>query len=261
MSEYVKIPREAFSLIEDKDLWQLYGYLLSKADKDGVIETSLSTIQRDLRVSQKTLRNMLAKLKRANLGASEGANKGTKITLYECVSCATQRASKRANDGASKRASENQPQTAPIIASVTATTTVQNGFERFLEYFNEKVAYTPIKQIRTLSNSRKNALRAIFKEFGGKEVVEEALDKVIVSRWCCGENDKGWVASFDWIFKKSNFIKILEGNYDNRSITATNQQQSSGSAFRRETDRYTELDEAADTILRNAPYFNATQND
>lgn len=99
----------------------------------------------------------------------------------------------------------------------------QDGYDRFLEYFNQKVEHTPIKSIRTLSDARKKALRSIFKEFGGKEVVEEALDKIVRSQWCCGENDKGWVASFDWIFKKSNFIKILEGNYDNRTrpITAT----------------------------------------
>lgn len=97
------------------------------------------------------------------------------------------------------------------------TVIVKDGYARFLEYFNEKVAHTPIKQVRTLSDARKNTLRSIFKSFGGKDTVEEVLDKVVASRWCCGENDKGWVASFDWIFNKSNFIKILEGNYDNRT--------------------------------------------
>ena len=34
-----------------------------------------------------------------------------------------------------------------------------------------------------------------------------------------GYNKYGWKATFDWVFKNSeNWIKILEGNYDNRIV-------------------------------------------
>jgi len=31
-----------------------------------------------------------------------------------------------------------------------------------------------------------------------------------------GKNNKGWVASFDWLMKESNFTKVAEGNFNNR---------------------------------------------
>ena len=50
----------------------------------------------------------------------------------------------------------------------------------------------------------------------------EFFERVQSSDWLCGRNPKtdGWNASFDWILKESNFIKILEGNYDNRKVEA-----------------------------------------
>ena len=33
------------------------------------------------------------------------------------------------------------------------------------------------------------------------------------SKFLLGENPKGWVAWFDWMFKPENFINILEGSY------------------------------------------------
>lgn len=31
-----------------------------------------------------------------------------------------------------------------------------------------------------------------------------------------GKNNNGWIASFDWLMKESNFTKVAEGNYNNR---------------------------------------------
>ena len=97
----------------DKDLWQLYGYLLCKADENGVVDTSLATMQRDLKITQKPLRTMLSKLERANRVAKQGASKGSKITVCGLDDCTPQGASKRANGGASKRASKTTAKFAP----------------------------------------------------------------------------------------------------------------------------------------------------
>ena len=36
------------------------------------------------------------------------------------------------------------------------------------------------------------------------------------SDFCCGENDKNWKVSYDWIIKnESNALKVLEGNFEN----------------------------------------------
>ena len=52
---------------------------------------------------------------------------------------------------------------------------------------------------------------------GGIKILEQVFCKMEASDFLKGKNKYGWQASFDWVFKNSdNWIKILEGNYDNR---------------------------------------------
>lgn len=201
MSDYVRLPRDAVN----DDLWkmpyvgQLYFYLLKKADEKGEWKVSFKEVQRDLGLSRQQYRTAMEVLKATTCITASATASVTTITLDISTSKA-------------------ESTTTSITASAaTPTTTLQTGYDRFLQYFNSKVEHTPIRTIRTLSETRKRMLRSISKEFGGREAIEEALEKVVKSQWCCGGNDKGWIASFDWIFKKSNFIKILEGNYDDRT--------------------------------------------
>ena len=34
-----------------------------------------------------------------------------------------------------------------------------------------------------------------------------------------GKNERNWTATFDWLIKDSNMAKVLDGNYDNRSVS------------------------------------------
>lgn len=46
---------------------------------------------------------------------------------------------------------------------------------------------------------------------------EEVFIKLNKSDFCKGTNERGWVASYDWIISNSeNSIKVIEGKYDNR---------------------------------------------
>ena len=48
----------------------------------------------------------------------------------------------------------------------------------------------------------------------GAEAVAKVIDMVAASRFLQGSNNRGFVATFDWVIKPANFIKILEGNYN-----------------------------------------------
>ena len=37
------------------------------------------------------------------------------------------------------------------------------------------------------------------------------------SDFLCGINPKAWKADFDWLFNPTNFLKIMEGKYDNKN--------------------------------------------
>jgi uncharacterized protein YdaU (DUF1376 family) len=76
-----------------------------------------------------------------------------------------------------------------------------------------------------LSKARSSALRARLRECGGLDGWRIALEKAAASSHCCGDNNRGWVLTFDFITKQSSFAKLMEGNYDNR--TGTNSQATS----------------------------------
>jgi hypothetical protein len=54
-------------------------------------------------------------------------------------------------------------------------------------------------------------------EMGGIKILEQVFCKMEASDFLKGNNRTGWKATFDWVFKNSdNWMKILEGNYDNQ---------------------------------------------
>ena len=79
-----------------------------------------------------------------------------------------------------------------------------------------------LSRVVKLTESRKRKIRSRLDEFGSQEewmsTIEVLFDKVAASDFLCGESDKGWRASFDWIFEnEKNWVKVIEGNYDNRT--------------------------------------------
>lgn len=90
-------------------------------------------------------------------------------------------------------------------------------------FFNQSVQGKQIPQIKKLQKDRMSTILARRKEFGG-EAIKEVIIKAASSRFLNGDNDRGFFATFTWIFKPRNFQKIYEGNYDNRECCATTRQ-------------------------------------
>lgn len=87
-------------------------------------------------------------------------------------------------------------------------------FKKLAEYFNSKLPSGGIPQIRSITQKRKAAILAREKEYGKKAIIQ-VIDNAATSQFLNGDNNKGWTASFDWLFCKTNFPKVLEGNYRN----------------------------------------------
>tara|TARA_R110002020_G_scaffold266625_1_gene481665 strand:+ start:77 stop:931 length:855 start_codon:yes stop_codon:yes gene_type:complete len=73
---------------------------------------------------------------------------------------------------------------------------------------------------RELTPSRKASLRKRIKE-NTLPGWGELLRKCAASDFLCGLTDKPFTLTIDWLLKPSNILKVLEGNYDNR--TSSNQ--------------------------------------
>ncbi len=74
-----------------------------------------------------------------------------------------------------------------------------------------------LQQLRkvTAESTRGKMLRARVNEYGPDTVVE-AIDNIRHSSFLKGQSREGWVITFEWFVKPNNFVKVLEGNYDDR---------------------------------------------
>lgn len=87
-------------------------------------------------------------------------------------------------------------------------------FVKLQEFFNSTFR-GKLSAVVNMTEARRKAVKARIAQYG-KDTVITVLHKVADSPFLLGCNDRNWKCDFDWIFKASNFTKILEGNYDKR---------------------------------------------
>ncbi|WP_288935089.1 hypothetical protein [uncultured Sphingomonas sp.] len=69
-----------------------------------------------------------------------------------------------------------------------------------------------------LSQARRGALASRLREIGGIERWHEVLARIRGSPFLRGDTARsGFVAEIDWLLKPANLLKVMEGNYDERS--------------------------------------------
>ena len=78
-----------------------------------------------------------------------------------------------------------------------------------------------LQQLREIKGDTKRGgmLRARVNEHG-VDAVLEAIENVRKSAFLKGQNGKGWTITFEWFVAPNNFIKVLEGNYDDTKAPA-----------------------------------------
>ena len=99
-------------------------------------------------------------------------------------------------------------------------------YEALRRFYNEKCGNS-LGLCTKMTEARKKAVKCRCSEHG-KMAIMQVITKASVSSFLCGGNEKNWRANFDWLFKPTNFVKILEGNYDRET-----RQQSKQNDWRR----------------------------
>lgn len=112
-------------------------------------------------------------------------------------------------------AAEEAPPEAP--AAEDAAPKVHVPYEHILVTYRRFCVGAGLPDVKIITEARKKKLRVRWSEQAFRENVERIFAKAAGSRFLCGQNDRSWRASFDWIIEnEKNYTKILEGNYDNR---------------------------------------------
>ena len=129
---------------------------------------------------------------------------------------------------------------------------VKNEFSRACEEIKSKwikiaheykLSGTQLK----ITEKRKRVINNLLKEYSAEEVLQ-AMEKVYISSFLQGNNKTGWQISFDWFINKSNFLKVLEGNYDDKA-NSNNSEKEKKSKNYQEKDFVGVTDESIANLL------------
>lgn len=219
----MNLPTELFNnpkFLSNHDVPWLYAILIVNSDENGVVEIKQRSFAREIGISYQTLRTLLDKLESTQLITQSATQYLTQITICQSVQ-------KRKPVTQSKTQQLTQLTTQSeslLIPEVKGSNEID--FDSFMRFFNESVSTTAIPTIRVMTDKRKKLLRVRLKDFD-KRTLMLVIQRAVASDFLTGRKTD-WKADFDWIFKQDNFIRILEGKYDNRTNQATNQSSGRG---------------------------------
>lgn len=96
-------------------------------------------------------------------------------------------------------------------------------FADVVSIWNTTVTHLP--KLVKLSEERKAKVRVRWEEWSSigdpLEIYRQICDRAQQSNFLRGDNNRGWIANFDWLISNGkNWLKILEGNYDNQQPSA-----------------------------------------
>lgn len=86
-------------------------------------------------------------------------------------------------------------------------------YQGVIDLYNETCVSLP--SVQKLTDKRKRALKARLKNYSVEDL-KTVFEKAEESPFLNGSSGKWSGATFDWLIKEDNIVKVLEGNYDDK---------------------------------------------
>lgn len=118
---------------------------------------------------------------------------------------------------------DNRDKDIESVKSISDEIDCRSCARRIAQKWNE-IGVSKIKNFDIHKSTRGKMLKARLSQHG-EQAIMEAIENVKRSRFLQGDNDRGWIITFDWFLKPSNFQKVLEGTYDDRNAPEAKTQQ------------------------------------
>lgn len=96
-------------------------------------------------------------------------------------------------------------------------------YSAIMRDFNTRFAGV-LPAVTDMTEKRKAAVKARIGEHG-MDSIAKVFDNIAASGFLKGHNDRNWKADFDWVFRPTNYVKILEGNYTSTNYGREKQQR------------------------------------
>jgi hypothetical protein len=106
--------------------------------------------------------------------------------------------------GEEKRGEEKKGTAAPLPPSA--------GIKEVFDAWNENLF---LAKCLVVSDKRRRFLQVRLHDAFFSANWKAALAKLSASKFCLGQNDRGWRANFDWFIQPDTVVKIMEGKYEN----------------------------------------------
>lgn len=209
----------------------------------GQFITSLESIRENCHCSSITtmkIRTALVRFEKLGFLTCQTTNKYTLITIvnWRLYQCEDDEDNKQNN----KRLTSTQQALNKHLTTIKNNKNIKNdkniynntnvlfvpsadGTDRIVGAWNELEQYNikPIKKI-TPGSTRERLLNARIRQYGTDDILN-AIENVKHSKFLQGINKNGWQITFDWFIKPNNFIKVLEGNYNDTPAAKQNTSQ------------------------------------
>ena len=91
---------------------------------------------------------------------------------------------------------------------------VEIDYQGIIDLYNEICVSLP--RVTKLSDSRKRAIKTRLKSYTVEDL-KKAFEMAEASDFISGRNGKWNNASFDWLMNETNLVKVLDGNYKNKT--------------------------------------------
>ncbi len=119
------------------------------------------------------------------------------------------------------KAKESEPDPVQVELELSDRTSNQASAtgvaDRLLRVWNENRG--SLKECRAFNSDRRRKAQARWREKPDEEFWKSLVKSLATSGWHCGKNDRGWVASIDFILKPDTWVRHLEGSLGGRVKT------------------------------------------
>lgn len=103
----------------------------------------------------------------------------------------------------------------------------KTNYNQIVELYHNKCPALP--RVKLMTDDRRAKIKTRISEFRDKfktedykSILSQLFEKMHLSDFLGGNNDRNWKADFDWFFENGkNWVKIYEGKYENKLQTKT----------------------------------------
>lgn len=221
-----KILRSSIWIQESKETRLVWITMLALKDKDGNVHSSVVGLADSAKVTMEECQAALVILLAPDEGDSSGVEEGRRIRpiqggwqivnneLYR-FSTESKREFWRLQQAEYRSLKKHEQPEIPASPKKESPLALSRSI---MEAWN---AIPTLSNCLVMSDKRRRGLASRITDPFFAANWQAALVKVSQSKFCNGESDRGWKASFDWFIQPDSVAKIMEGKYENRTKHST----------------------------------------